>query len=86
MNKDQRATLVEYVGNLSDGDLYFLTGRLTDRLQGDLDEALEFMSKVRSIDALLYATESATELYALADQIRDLGQKECKRRGPSNRN
>lgn len=78
MNKN---TVVEYATQLSEEDLRWLTQRLTERLSGDLSEALNFMSKNKSMDNIFSSAKSAEELYDLCDQVRDLLQRECKKKG-----
>ena len=79
MNK---SAVMEFAGSLSQDDLHFLVSRLTDGLQGDMDEALNFMCNVRPIDHILSSTNTATELYRACDQIADLLQKENRKRNP----
>jgi hypothetical protein len=42
-----RNTLVEFAGSISEEDLRFLQTRLTERLQGDVAEALDFLSRCK---------------------------------------
>lgn len=81
MNKEQRNTVVEYASTLSEEDLRWLALRLTDRLSGDLAEAVASMSRNFKMDALLQTAESCWGFYDLCDKIRDVLAKECKKRG-----
>lgn len=76
-----RNTLVEFAGSISEDDLRFLTSRLTERLQGDVAEALEFMSHFKVVDSMFSAAKSAEEVFNLCDSITEILQKECKKRG-----
>lgn len=77
MNK---SVIVEFAQSLSDEDLLWLASRLTEKLQGDVGEALNFMSRFKSIDGFLSSSRSSTELYEFCDQIRDVLQTHCKKR------
>lgn len=81
MNKDQRTIVTEYAASLSEETLRLLTLRLAEKLFGDIAEALEEMSYDRRMDVVLASAESADELFTLLDQIREIIQKECKRKG-----
>ena len=70
----------EFVSTISDDDLRFVTTRLTDRMIGDLSEAINYISKNRGMDHFLGSSESAMELYDKCDQIRDQAHKECQKR------
>jgi hypothetical protein len=83
MNKEQRNTVVEYTSTLSEEDLRWLTQRLSDRLVGDLPEALNYMSHSTKMDQYLGSANNSWELYDACDRIRDICTKECKRRGLS---
>lgn len=80
MNKEQRSTVVEYVSSLSDDDLRYMTTRLTEKLQGDLPEALNIISKSQNMDDLFLSATTPNELFNLCDQTRDVMQKECRKR------
>lgn len=80
MNKEQRATVVEYIFGLADDEVRLLYQRLVDKFFGDLAEALNTMSKNQKMDLLLGSTESANALYELLDKIRDVIGKECKKK------
>ncbi len=77
MNK---AVVVEFAGSISEEELYSLTNKLSERIAGDLSEAALFMSRYKAMDSILSSAKSADDFYDLCDQIRDVLQKECKKR------
>jgi hypothetical protein len=81
MTKEQRSVIAEYINSLSDDMLGNLTAKLVERVEGDLAEALDFMGRNNKMDSLLSSAKSATELYDMSDQVRDMFLKECKRKG-----
>lgn len=76
----KKAELKEYVGKLSDEDLSFLYSRFTQRLSGDLPDALEIVSKTPEVDRWLASAASSEEFYVLVDQLTEYIEKEKKRR------
>lgn len=76
-----RNTLIEFAGSISEDDLRFLNARLVERLQGDVAEALEFMSHFKALDSMFSAAKSAEEVFDLCDGVTEVLQKECKKRG-----
>ena len=81
MNKDLRTTVTEYVNSLSDEEARWLADRLTERLSGDLAEALKIMSRHKRMDAILSAADCANGIFDLCDQITDVFQQVCRKRG-----
>jgi hypothetical protein len=81
VNKDQKSIVLEYSSTLSDDSLRLLVLRLSEKFSGDIAEALNEMSIDKKMDALLASTESAEGLFVMLDHIRDVLQKECKRKG-----
>jgi hypothetical protein len=81
VNKDQKSIVLEYSSTLSDDALRLLTLRLSEKFSGDIGEALNEMSIDKKMDTLLASTESAEGLFIMLDHIRDVLQKECKRKG-----
>jgi len=81
MNKDFKTIVTEYGNSLSDEELRWLAGRLTERLAGDLSDAINVISKNRRIDAVLSAAGSAEGLYDHIDQIRDSLQQLARKKG-----
>lgn len=76
----KNTVVLEFANTLSEEDLLFVTSRLSDRMTGDLAEAVDFLSKDKQMDLLLSSAQSGDEFFETCDQIRDLFQKECKRR------
>jgi|LSQX01.1.fsa_nt_gb hypothetical protein len=81
MNKDLKTTVREFVARISDGELEWLFGRLTQKLSGDLPEALNFMGRDREMDTLLGSASSADEFFTICDQVTQQIQQECRRKG-----
>lgn len=79
MNKN---VVIEFANTLSEEDLRFLISRLNDDLQGDLDEAINFMSNSKPIDHILSSTKTAIDLYDACDQIAEILQRENRKRNP----
>ncbi len=78
---NNKNAVVEYAAQISEEDLKWLTQRLTERLSGDLSEALNYMSKHKSMDNFLSSAKSAEALYEHCDFVRDTFQRECKKKG-----
>jgi len=76
-----RNTIVEFVSSISEEDLRFLNTRLNERLQGDMAEALDFISHFKAMDAMFGSAKSADEVYNFCDSVTEVVQKECKKRG-----
>ena len=72
--------LKEYCQKLSEENLKFLAGRLTQRLSGDLPDVLAFLSNVRDVDRLLVSAESSDDLYDMLDALQVIAVKECEKR------
>jgi CRISPR/Cas system-associated endonuclease/helicase Cas3 len=81
MNKDQKTVVAEYVSSVSEDTLQFLNTRLTEKLFGDLAEALEEMSKDKRMDNILSDASSSESVFNLLDEIKDVVYKECKKKG-----
>jgi len=81
MNKDLKTTVREFASRISEGELEWLFSRLTQKLSGDLPDALNFMSRDRDMDALLNLASSADEFFALCDQVTQQIQQECRKKG-----
>jgi hypothetical protein len=81
MSKDSKAVIAEYVSSLSEENLQNLTLRLTEKLCGDLGDALEEISKDKKMDSVFSDAESANDVFDLLDQVRDALHKECKKKG-----
>jgi hypothetical protein len=61
--------LKEYVSSLSYKDLIFLKTRFSQRVGGDLGEAVNFISKNIEIDKWLLSAEGADELYSMLEDL-----------------
>ncbi len=70
----------QYVRNLSEEDWKFLYNRFTQRLGGDLGEAVEFLEKTPEVDKFLSQASSAIDYYARIDHIDACVQNDVKRR------
>ena len=81
MNKDLRSTVREFAESLSEGELEHLTRSLTQRLQGDVSDSLNSMSKFKPLDSILGSAKSAVELFDLIDKTTQFLQQECKKKG-----
>jgi hypothetical protein len=80
MNKEQKSVITEYVSSLSNEDVSFLSMRLTEKLSGDVAGSLDLISKDLKMDKLFSNTDSAEELFGLLDAVRDVANKENKKR------
>lgn len=72
--------LVEYNRKLSDDDLNFVVGRLTQRLSGDLPEVLTYFSKNADLDYWLSTSKNSWEVYDMLDDIQKFADKEYNKR------
>lgn len=78
--RDLKVKVREYIATLSDSDLRYLAGKLTDKLQGDLPEALDYLGRNRMSDSILSSAKSAEELYDICDQMGQMFWQEWERR------
>jgi len=78
--KKPEVYLKEYCQKISDDHVKFLIGRLNQRLNGDLAEAVDFLSNVREIDKWLVAAEDSTEFYDMIDLIHNAVAREHDKR------
>ena len=81
MKKEQRASVIEFIGTLSDDDVKYLGCRLVERYAGDLDEAINCLSQTPEIDNILGSAAGADDFFDLCDSIKEVLVKESKRRG-----
>lgn len=81
MTKTERAVVVEFLDDLSENDLFILGNQLEDRLPGDLDSALQFISIHKSMDQVFSACPSAWDLYDAIDSVTTLALRKCHERG-----
>ncbi len=81
MNKDLKTTVREFANRISEGELEWLLSRLTQRLSGDLPDALNFIGRDRDMDILLSSATSANEFFTMCDQVTQQIQQECRKKG-----
>ena len=72
----------EFFRNLPDEELYNLNGLFTQRLQGDMDNAMEFLQKDPEVDQFLKGAVSSTDFFSRLDYLESLVQSEARRRYP----
>lgn len=77
MNK---SVLLEFVSQISEEQLSWLSQRLSDRYENDLPEALNFLSNFKPIDSYLRESNTANQLFDCCDYLRDSFIKECKKK------
>ena len=75
--------LKEYCQRLSEDNLKFLSGRLNQRLSGDVAEVLEFLGNVREIDRWLASATTSNDLFDMIDLVHESVEKEYDRRSGS---
>ncbi len=80
MKNKHLETLKEYVRKLGDEDLHFLGVRLSQRMGGDVGDALLLMEDNQEVDRILSLTTCAEELYSVVDELEGLVQQESRRR------
>jgi hypothetical protein len=83
MRVDQQNTIREYVKNLSDEDLRYIGIRLSDRLCGDLADAINALSRSRAMDEVFRSAKGPFDLYDICDYISDVMWHEAEDRGMS---
>ncbi len=69
-----------FVLSLGDDELKFVHTRLSQRLGGDLGEAVKFMEYFPDIEKFLGSAGSATEYYTRIDHLEAMVQGESRRR------
>jgi hypothetical protein len=67
--RSSNSVLKEYVSSLSYKDLIFLKTRFTQRVGGDLGDAVNFISKNIEIDKWLLSAEGADDLYGMLEDV-----------------
>jgi len=70
----------EYVKRLSDDDLQFLNIRLSNRLGGDVGEAVELLQKNTEVDKWLASSNNAMEFFDMLDLVEQHLQHENQKR------
>lgn len=78
--KKPETLLKEYVTRLSDENLKFANGRLTQRLAGDLPEVLDFFSKSNDMDRWLSSAKTCDDFYNMLDFAHKVLDKEYTKR------
>jgi len=82
-----KAVIREFLARSSDDEIRFLGMRLVERLQDDLAEVFNYVSKGNSrnigLDELLRSTTTADELYQYCDDFQQEIEKEASRRNVS---
>jgi hypothetical protein len=80
MKFNQQSIIKEYVRNISDDDLRYIGTRISERLGGDLGDAINVMGRNRNMDEILRSARGAVELYEICDFIEDLMWSEAESR------
>lgn len=73
--------LKEYCQRLSEDNLKFLAGRLSQRLSGDIAEVLDFLGNVKEIDRWLSSAHTCNDLFNMIDLVHASVMRECEKRG-----
>ena len=72
--------LKEYAAKLSEDNLKFLNARLSQRLSGDLAEAVNFLAGTSDMDHWLESAKSSWEFYDMLDSLHNYVEKEAIKR------
>lgn len=78
--KKPENVIKEYVGKIPDDTVKLLTSRLSQRLLGDLPEALDVLSGTHEMDRLLSQPKTCDEFFDLTDLIQSAVEKEYDKR------
>ncbi len=78
--RKQNDGLRDYVRGLNDDDLRFLGIRLSQRLRGDVAEAMEFVQNHPDADHVLKAANDVDEFFETVDQLDYFVQQESRKR------
>lgn len=70
----------EYVSTLNEDDLNFLFSRLSERLSGDLGEAVNHLDKHQEFAKWFHTAKNSNELYTMIDKIYTYIEKEHSKR------
>jgi predicted transcriptional regulator len=70
----------EYVGSLEEDDLKFLFSRLSEKLSGDVAEAINFLDKTNEFAKWFYSAKSSDDLYDMLDKVFKFIEKEHNKR------
>lgn len=80
MRKTTETIIRDYVRNLSEEDLRFLSLRLSQRLGGDMGEAIEKIQSNVEINRILEVASGANNFFDLIDMTEDAIQQEYRKR------
>jgi len=78
--KKNTDNLKEYLKKLNDDDLKYLGARLSQRLGGDMAEAVDLMQKNQEVDHWLRSAGDSDEFFDMMDLVDDLVQQETRKR------
>jgi hypothetical protein len=67
--RSSNSVLKEYVSSLSYKELLFIKTRFSQRVGGDLGEAVNFVSKNEEMDKWLLSAEGAEDFYQMLDVL-----------------
>lgn len=74
--------LKEYVARLTVDNLKFLSGRLSQRIGGDLAEAIDAMATCNDLDKWFGSARSCGEFYDMIDKAQEYIDRELNKRVP----
>lgn len=72
--------LREYVKKLSDDELKFIHQRLTQRIDADVAEAVDFIQHSPEMDKWLLGADGADDFFDMIDQVDEYVEQEVKKR------
>lgn len=78
--KKPDASVREYLRRLPDDEVQFLSGRIGQKLGGDLGLVAELLQRDSSIDKVLQSLDNAEEWFDVVDRIGELAQYEISNR------
>lgn len=74
--------LKEYVARLTVDNLKFLSGRLSQRIGGDLAEAIDTMANCNDLDKWFGSAHTCNEFYDMIDKVQEYIDRELHKRFP----
>ena len=78
--KNHSTTLREYSSRISDDDLKYLHTRLSQRLSGDVAEALQLLGRTSDVDRVFRDAGSGEGIYGAIDELQACLQREFEKR------
>ncbi len=78
--KKPETILREFVSKANDDTLKYISGRLSQRLGGDVGDALNELSINNDLDRWLNSAKSAWELYDMVDLVAEYVEREAEER------